>query len=253
MVSKNKMQNQEYEAMFNVEESHWWYKGLRGILFPWVTKFKPKKILDAGCGTGINMLYLQNKGYDISGLDPSDLAIEFCKQRGLDKVYKGFIQDLKFKDHEFDVIYCMDVLGILDPKDREKAIQEFNRCLKPGGHLILNSAALQWLFSQHDVACYIQRRFTRKELIELLKNNGFKVNKITYRIFLLFPFVALFKIIEKFTMNKKAEKQEGDLEKTNPIFNLVFNFFMKIENQLLKIINLPIGTSIFFVAEKISN
>ena len=41
------------------------------------------RILDIGCGAGRHCLYLQGKGFDVTGIDNSPLSIEVCRQRGL--------------------------------------------------------------------------------------------------------------------------------------------------------------------------
>ena len=48
-------------------------------------KFSKGKILDIGCGAGRHVLYLQNKGFDILGIDSSKSAIDVCKGRGCKK------------------------------------------------------------------------------------------------------------------------------------------------------------------------
>lgn len=47
--------------------------------------FVKGKVLDIGCGAGRHSIYLQNKGFDITGIDNSPLAIKTCKLRGLKK------------------------------------------------------------------------------------------------------------------------------------------------------------------------
>ncbi len=44
------------------------------------------RILDVGCGAGRCLLYLQQKGFDVMGIDTSPLAIKVCRERGLRKV-----------------------------------------------------------------------------------------------------------------------------------------------------------------------
>jgi len=237
--------------MYKVELTHWWYKALRNIMFYWVRKLKPKKILDVGCGTGINVLMLKKKNFDVYGIDASALAIKYCKKRGLTNVYKAIMQKLPFKAEAFDLIFSFDVLGILPDKEVTKGISDIKRCLKVGGYLILNIAALQSLYSQHDIAIRTLHRYNKKEIEILLDQYNFKITKSTYRVFFLFPLVTLVKMIEKKNINKqKFENIKGDVEKTNLILNSLLYPIMLIENLLLRFINLPIGTSLFIVAQK---
>src|SRR3989338_8451904 len=68
-------------------------------------KFSKGKILDVGCGAGRHVIYLQNKKFDITGIDSSKLAIKVCKERGCKKVIVGDI--LKFKNKTFDTFLLL--------------------------------------------------------------------------------------------------------------------------------------------------
>jgi len=46
-------------------------------------RFTRGRILDIGCGAGRHSLYLQEKGFEVTGIDNSPLSIEVCRQRGL--------------------------------------------------------------------------------------------------------------------------------------------------------------------------
>lgn len=236
------IKTKEYSKMYEVEESHWWYKGLRFYLFYWINKYKPIKILDAGCGTGINAFYLKSK-YQIKGIDFSSDSISYSNKRGLENIIQGEIQKLPYENESFDLIYCLDVIGILNDYDAGMAVKEAYRCLKPGGIYILNAAALNYLFSAQDYAWHIKKRYNKKELTDLLIKNNFSIQKATYRIFLLFPFVLISKYINK-------NNTESDTDKTNLFFNSVFTPVMYFEFLISKYFDLPVGSSIFVVAQK---
>jgi SAM-dependent methyltransferase len=65
------------------------------------------KVLDIGCGAGRHSLYLQNKGFDVLGIDSSPLAIKVCKLRGLKKATVMTIEELDFKPNSFDTVIMM--------------------------------------------------------------------------------------------------------------------------------------------------
>jgi SAM-dependent methyltransferase len=65
------------------------------------------RVLDVGCGAGRHSLYLQEKGFDVLGIDVSPLAIKVCKLRGLKQAKVMSIEDLGFKPNSFDTIIMM--------------------------------------------------------------------------------------------------------------------------------------------------
>ena len=70
-------------------------------------KFVKGRVLDVGCGEGRHSLYLQEKGFDVLGIDNSPLAIEICKLRGLKKTEVMAIESLDFKPNLFDTIIML--------------------------------------------------------------------------------------------------------------------------------------------------
>jgi SAM-dependent methyltransferase len=68
-------------------------------------KLATGRILDIGCGAGRHSLYLQQKGFDVTGIDMSAGAVKVCKLRGLKKALVRPINDVdKFKPNSFDTI-----------------------------------------------------------------------------------------------------------------------------------------------------
>ena len=63
------------------------------------------RTLDIGCGAGRHSLYLQSKGFDVTGIDNSPGAIEVCKARGLKNALVCPIQNVdRFPENSFDTI-----------------------------------------------------------------------------------------------------------------------------------------------------
>lgn len=66
------------------------------------------RVLDIGCGAGRHALYLQERGFEVTGIDNSPGAIEVCQLRGLKKALVCPISDVdKFKPASFDTIIMM--------------------------------------------------------------------------------------------------------------------------------------------------
>src|SRR6476659_6295851 len=85
------MQQHTYAIMDEVEGSHWWFVGRRAILEGFLQEIvgrlaarpaKTLQFLDVGCGTGANLEMLSQFG-QAQGVDVSEDALEFCRQKGL--------------------------------------------------------------------------------------------------------------------------------------------------------------------------
>jgi SAM-dependent methyltransferase len=70
-------------------------------------KFARGKVLDIGCGAGRHSLYLQNKGYDVTGIDLSPLAVKVSRMRGLKKVHNISMTALSSRFGIFDTILML--------------------------------------------------------------------------------------------------------------------------------------------------
>jgi len=110
-------------------------------------------VLDAGCGRGLMLIGAAGRlttgravGVDIwqakdqSGNGP-EAALENARIEGVAdrvEVLDGDVRDLPFEDREFDVVLSNLVLhNIHDREERERALRELARVLKPGGRLIV--------------------------------------------------------------------------------------------------------------------
>lgn len=103
---------------------------------------KEMRMLDAGCGEGRNTVYFINQGYQIFGIDPNELAIQYCRYqaKSLNPEYDvhrfqvGRLEEIPFHAGAFDVVICSAVLHFAESVDNFwQMIGEIRRVLKPGG------------------------------------------------------------------------------------------------------------------------
>ena len=119
-----------------------------------VTDRRPR-ILDVGCGTGANLLLLSKFG-EAEGVDVSEDALAFCRERGLDKVRLGAGEELPYEDGSFDLVTAFDVVEHMD--DDLAGLSECVECLRPGGRVLLFVPTFMFLWGLQDEVSNHRRR-----------------------------------------------------------------------------------------------
>jgi len=183
------MQQHTYAIMRRVEESHWWFVGRRQIIRSFLVRiFQDLKangkeggsafnILDVGCGTGANLEMLSEFGV-AEGVDVSPEALSFCQARGLEKVKLGAAEALPYDNNSFDLATGLDVVEHLD--DDLAGLKEMRRVLRPGGRAVLFVPAFMFLWGVQDDISNHRRRYTLKQLKDVVGQAGFEVERVTY-------------------------------------------------------------------------
>lgn len=243
------MEAREYELMYDIEATHWWFKGKRQIVISQLQKFLPKgklQILDVGCGTGMMMKSLQSIGR-VSGIDTEKKAIDCCKRRGLNDVHVAEAAQLPFNDETFDIVGVFDVLYHKGIKSDEKVLHEIYRVLKPGGVIAVTDSADMKLWSKHDLSVHARERYSSNSMCKKMKKAGFIIRKISYFNTFLYPIVFLIRKIDSI-FTKKPPK--SNIKKANNVINKVLFSFFVVESLLLNYINLPFGVSILVIGKK---
>lgn len=253
------MNSKEYELMNKLEDTHWWYIGLRDFLNTFFSRYKnimPQKpfILDVGCGTGANLKYMKSffpKG-NFSGFDVNSIALRNAIVKCPDAdIYKTSIKNPELKHKNYDLITILDVLYTTGINNSLNGLKIILRNLKKNGFIILHNPAYQWLYSEHDKAVHTQERYTHKDMIQLCDELDLKPILIGYRNFLLFPFLLLHRLPRYLLKRKKIIDPKSDVKSVHKLINKVFSLLIKIENIGLKLgIMYPYGSSIFVIATK---
>ena len=243
------MKAQEYQRIFELEEKHWWYLGMREISLALLSQVlapqKSLKILDAGCGTG-GMMHVLSQFGQVSGFDVSPEAIKFCHARNLKKVNLASVEKIPFNNDSFDLVTSFDVLYHQRVKNDRLAVAEFFRILKPGGYLLLRVPAYDWLRGKHDEVVATKHRYTKGELVQKVKETGFKIKRATYANTTLLPTMLLKRVSEKFL----PQGENSDLSLPPSLVNEIFKNILYFEAKIISKFNLPFGLSLFVLAKK---
>lgn len=246
------MRSAEYEAMYTVEDSHWWYVGMRRVADALLrSRFGDRAgtldILDAGCGTGGNSAHLQGYGH-VTGIDMSAEGLQFARQRPGLRLLRASVDSLPFADASFDLVLSNDVLCHLAVADDARAVREFARVLRPGGMLYLQLPAFDRLRSHHDAAVHTRHRYRAGELRRLIEDAGLRVRRLTYANALLFPAAAGWRAVH--LLGSPEQTEHSDVHPVPAPVNTTLRTLLSLEAPLIRRMNLPFGLSVIGVARK---
>jgi SAM-dependent methyltransferase len=240
----------EYRRMYEAEEAQWWYAGQRAIaaalLEPALGPAPPRerRILDAGCGTGFNLLALGRLGR-ATGIDLAPEAIVFCRERGV-RALRARLLALPFRDAAFDVATSFDVIYHAWVSDDRAAVAEMARVVRPGGLLLVRVPALMVLWGAHDTEVQSRHRYTRGELVALLERCGLRVERASYCNSLLFPL-----LLARRTLDRLLGREGSDVGFLPPPVEWAFKRALLAEAGLVRRgLSFPVGASVVALARK---
>ncbi|WP_432712441.1 class I SAM-dependent methyltransferase [Pedobacter sp.] len=99
------------------------------------------RILDIACGRGRHAIYLQKKGYDVTGIDLSEQSIKFAHQFEQKQLH-FFVHDMRklFYINYFNLsLNLFTSFGYFETeKDHVNALKSFRKGLKPDGTLVID-------------------------------------------------------------------------------------------------------------------
>jgi len=103
------------------------------------------RVLDSGCGSGRNALYLALKGYSVVGIDISETAIKRANQKAIEKGIKNVeflcenVVNLSGHDDEFDTVVDIGLFHSLDGHDPSTYAHSLHRACRTGGIVYLRA------------------------------------------------------------------------------------------------------------------
>jgi len=231
------MELAEYALMDEAEDAMWWYRALHARLRGALSDVSGP-VLDAGCGTG--GLLAKLVGHDRFGLEYVEIAARRAAAKSGARITRGSINAIPFADGSFAAAVAADVL-CHDAVEPARALSELRRVLRPGGRLVLNMPAYDWLASAHDRRVHNARRSTAGGLRRQLVAAGFGDVRVRYWNALLLPLM----VVQR-KLLARGDDAASDVAKFSPWLDAMLFAITDIERRLPG--SLPAGGSILAIA-----
>jgi SAM-dependent methyltransferase len=232
--------------MQTLDTTHWWFLGRRHVLAKLLGGLAlpdRAKILEAGCGVGGNIEMLTGFG-NVVAFEPDGSSREYVASRmGLEPV-EGYLPDrVPFEPASFDAVCAFDVVEHVD--DDRGAVATLAGLVAPGGYLIVTVPAYQWMWSSHDEVHHHVRRYSRREIDDIVRAAGIEPVRSSYFNAILFPLAA----VVRFTKRLARLDTSDDRLPSGPL-NSVLKRLFSVEAKWLERHNLPFGLSIIIIARR---
>ncbi len=208
----------------------------------------PARILEAGCGWGVNLEAFEGAGYETAGLDVSRRILEMIDRPERRLFQADLTQGWPVGSTSYDAVLALDVLEHLD--DDAGAIRRLAGLLRPGGLIVASVPALPELFSEFDRVQGHRRRYLPETLRAAFADSPFGPPRISYWGAWMRPILL--------RMRKKAPRKTGGRPKSYGDYlrlppwpgPLIMRWLFAWEKAKTLAGKLKTGTSLFAVARR---
>ena len=238
------------EATARAERDHFWFRGFRRFVSPLLERAagnrRDLRALDCGCGTGHNLQLLRRHGTAV-GIDLTAAGLRHAVSRGERQVAQASAARLPFGDEAFDLVASFDVIYSLPDDIERAAVAEMHRVLRPGGHLVLNVAAMEMLRGDHSILSGEVRRYSKATLRRVLEHAGFRIERMTYTNATLLPLVAGVRLAQRISGHQESA---SEISVPPAPINALLSGVLAAESVALRFVDMPAGSSLLCVAVK---
>lgn len=239
----------EFAAHAALEDTHWWFRARRNIIDAVLERSAPQQrqhLLEIGCGTGGNLRFLANRFAAVTGVDASEDAVRYARERASGEILQGdFRVVLAGRWSAFDVILMADVLEHVE--DDRAFLRDVVTNMQRGATLLITVPAHPWLWSSHDTALEHHRRYSAAALNALFADLPLTPLYRSQFNLLLLPLVLLARALP----TPARTTTETDLKKHSFLSNALLYSIFNLETQCIRHVPLPLGCSHLVALRKI--
>jgi len=240
-----KMDLKEADILEDSIKDHWYYISKGRAMRKMLGNLKVSEILDVGAGSGIFSRQLLDAGYCDSAVC---LDTNYCSEK-IER-YNGkqifFVKSIECASQK--LILMMDVLEHVP--DDSNMLNKYVQDLERDSLVLITVPAFQFLWSSHDVFLDHYRRYTMKTIEELVVKAGLTPVKSRYYFGILFPLVAIIRLIKKTLLGCGILKPKSELKIYSSWLNRTLIAMHDLERHTLFRLNKFFGLSLFVLCRK---
>ena len=245
-----------FDVTDKLEEGSFWVRSRNRLLKSMIRNYSARlvapKFLEIGCGTGAFIEALASEvNLNITGSEIYIKGLHYAKRRQPKVEFIQYDAQQGILPEKFDIIAAFDVIEHID--DDVATIANIYDMLTDGGYFIVTVPQHKFLWSKLDQIVKHKRRYSRRELLEKLEQQGFTVVRRTSFLFVLFPLMAVVRLLDRPAKNPDSlinAKFEDRVGFSRPI-NWIFDKLMHIDEALITHgVSLPFGGTLLAVARK---
>ena len=243
------METESLHELAELDTSNFWFRAKQWYLDRLIPGASGA-ILDVGCGSGGNVAGFVGRGFRVVGLDRSEVAVGYARERGIEAVQFDFEGD---RDLELD--FTPDYITILDflehVRSPERVMRALRACSSADTRAIVSVPAYQMLWSDWDETLHHVKRYRKGMLRSELESAGWRIESIGYSHLLpLVPAFLVRKIWYPFLRRvlSKPARNETFFNPGRWLNDLLYLLYLP-EQLLFRLgVRLPLGLSVLAIA-----
>jgi SAM-dependent methyltransferase len=238
------------ETLSQVRRHPWWRARARLALAILRSRriMPPARVLDVGCGWGVNLLALESGGYTAIGLDSSRQILERidCPNRRL--IEADLTRELPEQRVSADAMLVLDVIEHID--DDGGFLRRIAQLLLPGGVAVVSVPARPDLFSEFDRIQGHRRRYLPDSLRAAFVDSGLTVSQLFWWGAWMVPILRRMRSVNRVVGGEHAKTYTQYLRLPWWPLPLAMQLLYALEQPMAMSGKLVTGTSLFAVAER---
>lgn len=208
-------------------------KAFRRIILNAISFKKNVKVLDIGCGDGFisRELFKILPVNSISGVDIhlSRDDIDKLSSQGTVINYINDYRKLRFR--YYDLILMLDIIEHIE-NDEAFLFEIVDKYMEDNGNILIAAPAFQKIYGEHDKFLEHYRRYSRKELLALIRVNNLECFCSGYLFVSLLPVRSLMVFFEKYFGIRRGGKKGVGVWRHGKIATKVLEILLDLDNLL---------------------